>query len=161
MFRWIKEKWLLSSLVFVLILVLTYIYFPRDLEKKMGIKDVSIEDIAFINLSIPYHFYKNSLTSKTYSENNITDKKFIEDVLSYFRNHSMRVEVFPPNYTINEPNQPAGVMLSIVFKQSNEYTIIYIDNQTRRITFEGTNYLLYGDGIDAYKIWELAQQRVD
>ena len=157
----LKEKYFKHIIISTLILIIVFIYFPRSLERYIGIKDISVNDISHVNL-----FAANSIKNEIFQKHNITDQDLIADILEVFSDkHIMRRRFLRHEYYKNiDRNKPLHTSISIFFKGSINPTIIDINVNPRSIKIikidssptevNSTRYLLYGDGIDIMKLYE-------
>ena len=75
----LEHKYFKYIIIYTIILTIAFIYFPRNLEKAIGIKHISVNDISHVSL-----FSANSIKKEIFQKSNITDLDLIEDVLEVF-----------------------------------------------------------------------------
>lgn len=183
--------------IIVFISIFFFIFYPFDLERTAGIKNITADDISSISVNqriqipkgmdieknISMYDIANKLEDlrplplSEYSEDylisleDITDKRFIEEVLSTLSNHKMRkrrfskgVDTFPVDYTKPREtgvliylNDPSKTQVRISISHDPRYVSIHKFNNTNG-SEDRARYKIYGDEIDTRKLFELNRQ---
>lgn len=158
------HKYFKYIIISTIILIIAFIHFPRNLERAIGIKHISVNDISHVSL-----FSANTLKNEMFQKSNITDLDLIEDVLEVFSDKYIMRRRFlrHEHYKDIDIDKPLFTSVSIFFKDSVNPVIIDIDVDSRSIKIikidsssievNSSRYLLYGNGIDIMKLYEYAQ----
>ena len=156
-----KRKWPRITIIIVIILLLLFFYYPIDLESTMGLKDITSDDILGISL----HIRMPSREGEEIRLENITDKDFIEDVLSILSNHTMRERRLQrgDTFPIRDFTKPLFTDIEIILKDAKAWISISYDSRyVQVLTTDGyKRYKLYGDGIDTKGILESVKEKVE
>ena len=146
-----------------IIVGLVFIYYPRSFVEVAGIRDVTVDDITQIGLSMSIYEEASSPGRAPRTEiiarnEIITDEDFFADVLDLFENQTMRRRLLVPRIEYRRPDYttPRFTALHISF-EDDETLFVHISSDPRFILMwsggsDPTRYRFYGQGVDTNKL---------
>lgn len=158
-----KRNWLWGAITGVIIVALLYIYYPISLTDAMGIKDLTADDISGMSLHIALPRPLPDIDGEEIRLDNITDKAFMEDILSTLSSRTIRKRRFTQSkvdyFPINDFTRPSWIDITIHLKETNSR--VSISHNPKYLEVGTVRHKLYGDGIDTKRILELAKEKVE
>lgn len=126
--------------IFILIIALAILYFsyPLDLEKKLGLRNYTINEIDYLSITYRPTFDIN--------DNNmimVTDPATIEKILEPFHKQYVRNKIYPRPRYFN-----GGILIGFIISYNRGSTVKVLSIiEKNYLTLDNSDLILYGNGL--------------
>ncbi len=146
--------------VLVVILTMSYHFYPRSLQTIIGTDDVSAGEINIASIQATV-FRQESTTEQGYQETStwedITDEPIVDMLLSVLSDQKVRRRISRAAVTsrVKPGGQPrVSISMLLTKTNTNETVSIIIHPDQKTIQVDSVNYVIYGEGIDTVGLAE-------